>query len=86
MRLDKFLKYSRLIKRRTVAKDISEAGKVIVDKRTVKPSYNVKIGDILEIYLGEFIMIVKVLSVDEKLVKIFPDKAYGIIKKSLNAN
>lgn len=86
MRLDKFLKQTRLIKRRTVAKDISSAGKVIVNKKTVKPSYLVKEGDVLELYLAEFILFVKVLSVDEKDIRVEPSKTYEIIGKSLNAN
>ncbi len=86
MRLDKFLKLTRIIKRRTVAKDISAAGKVIVDKKTVKPSYLVKVGDVLELYLADFIVIVKVLSVDEKVIRGNPENSYTIIGKHLNAN
>ncbi|MDY0214630.1 MAG: S4 domain-containing protein [Bacilli bacterium] len=86
MRLDKFLKLTRIIKRRTVAKDISAAGKVIIDKKTVKPSYLVKVGDVLELYLADFIVIVKVLSVDEKVIRGNPENSYTIIGKQLNAN
>lgn len=86
MRLDKFLKLTKLIKRRTVAKDISVAGKVIVDRRTVKPSYTVKVGDQLELYLGDYIIFVKVLNVDEKSVRANPTEAYELLGKSLNAN
>ena len=49
MRLDKFLKVSRVIKRRTVANDVADNGRVMVNGKQVKPSYNVKIGDIVEI-------------------------------------
>lgn len=86
MRLDKFLKLTRLIKRRTIAKDISVAGKVIVDKRTVKPSYNVKINDILELYLGEYIVMVKVLTIDEKELRSDPQKGYELLSRTTNAN
>lgn len=86
MRLDKYLKQTRIIKRRTVAKDISAAGKVIVEGKTVKPAYTVKVGDVLDIYLGDYILFVKVLSVDEKIVRINPEKCFEIIRKSLNAN
>lgn len=86
MRLDKYLKQTRIIKRRTVAKDISAAGKVIVEGKTVKPAYTVKVGDVLDIYLGDYILFVKVLSVDEKMVRINPEKCFEIIGKSLNAN
>ena len=49
MRIDKFLKVSRLIKRRTVAKDASNDEKIIVNGKIAKPSYEVKIGDIIEV-------------------------------------
>ncbi|OQC10995.1 MAG: ribosome-associated heat shock protein Hsp15 [Tenericutes bacterium ADurb.Bin087] len=86
MRLDKFLKLTRLIKRRTVAKDISSAGKVIVDKRTVKPSYVVKIDDILELYLGAYIVVVKVKSIDEKEIRSNPEAGYELLSRNKNAN
>lgn len=86
MRLNKFLKLTRLIKRRTIAKDISIAGKVIVDKRTVKPSYNVKVNDILELYLGEYIVMVKVLTIDEKELRSDPQKGYELLSRTTNAN
>ena len=53
MRLDKFLKVSRIIKRRTIANEVCDAGKVSVSGRVVKASYDVKEGDILEITFGE---------------------------------
>ena len=49
MRLDKYLKLSRIIKRRTVAHDAADASRVFVNGRPVKPSYDVKVGDIIEI-------------------------------------
>lgn len=52
MRLDKFLKVSRLIKRRTLAKEVSDAGRILINGRTGKASSNVQVGDILEISLG----------------------------------
>ena len=52
MRLDKFLKVSRVIKRRTVANDAADMGRVSVNGRVVKPSYEVKEGDIVEIKFG----------------------------------
>lgn len=53
MRLDKFLKVSRVIKRRTVANDAADMGRVSVNGRIVKPSYEVKEGDIVEIKFGD---------------------------------
>jgi len=53
MRLDKFLKISRVIKRRTVANEAADNGRVVVNGKTVKPSYDVKVGDIVEIKFGD---------------------------------
>ena len=53
MRLDKFLKVSRLIKRRTVANEACDAGRVTVNGRPAKASVNVKVGDIIEIAFGQ---------------------------------
>ena len=52
MRLDKFLKVSRIIKRRTVANEAADGGRISVNGRVVKPSYEVKVGDIVEIKFG----------------------------------
>lgn len=52
MRLDKYLKVSRLIKRRTVANDACDAGRVMVNDKVVKASYDVKVGDVIEIAFG----------------------------------
>lgn len=65
MRLDKWLKVSRLIKRRTVANEAADAGKVTANGRPVKASYDVKEGDLLELTFGERVTRVKVLSVKE---------------------
>ncbi len=65
MRLDKWLKNSRLIKRRTVANEACDAGRVTVGGRPVKASYEVKPGDILELKFGERVTKVKVLSVQD---------------------
>lgn len=53
MRLDKFLKVSRVIKRRTVANEAADGGRVIVNGKQAKPSYEVKVGDIVEIKFGD---------------------------------
>lgn len=53
MRLDKFLKVSRVIKRRTVANEAADGGRVFVNGKQVKPSYEVKVGDIVEIKFGD---------------------------------
>lgn len=63
MRLDKFLKVSRVIKRRTVANDAADNGRVAVNGKIVKPSYEVKIGDIIEISFGDKISKFEVLAI-----------------------
>lgn len=63
MRLDKYLKVSRLIKRRTVANEACDAGRVTANGRPVKASYNVKPGDVLELKFGEKAIRVEVLSI-----------------------
>ncbi len=69
MRLDKFLKVSRIIKRRTIANEVCDAGHVSVSGRVVKASYDVKEGDILEIQFGEKVTKYKVLNVSEHATK-----------------
>ena len=69
MRLDKYLKVSRLIKRRSVANDACDAERVSVNGRVVKASYDVKVGDILEVKLGEKVLRAEVLQVLEHALK-----------------
>ena len=68
-RLDKYLKVSRIIKRRTVANDACDAGKVTVNGKIARASYDVKIGDIVEITLGEKTVKFKVAEVKEVIRK-----------------
>ena len=69
MRLDKYLKVSRLIKRRTVANEAADAGRVMVNGKAVKPSYNVKVGDVIEIVFGSKTVKAKVLKLSESTKK-----------------
>lgn len=69
MRLDKFLKVSRLIKRRTVANEACDAGRVLVNDKVAKASANVKQGDIIEITFGTKTVKVEVLDVQETVKK-----------------
>jgi ribosomal 50S subunit-recycling heat shock protein len=69
MRLDKFLKVSRLIKRRTVANEACDAGRVLVNGKTAKASLNVKTGDVIEIQFGTRTVKVEVLDVQETVKK-----------------
>ena len=64
MRLDKFLKVSRLIKRRTIAKSISDLGFVKINDKIAKPSSEVDVGDILELSLGERKVVVKIKNIN----------------------
>lgn len=69
MRLDKFLKVSRLIKRRTVANEACDAGRVLVNDKPAKASLNVKTGDIIEIQFGAKVVRAEVLDVQETVKK-----------------
>ncbi|RRD93516.1 RNA-binding S4 domain-containing protein [Clostridiales bacterium COT073_COT-073] len=69
MRIDKFLKVSRLIKRRTVANEAAAAGRVKINDKVVKPSEEVKVGDIIEIGFGQKSVKVEVLSVQNVIRK-----------------
>ena len=69
MRLDKFLKVSRLIKRRTVANEACDNGRISVNGRVVKASYEVKVGDRLEITMGARTVAVEVVQVADNVRK-----------------
>ena len=69
MRLDKYLKISRLIKRRTVANEACDAGRVLVNDKVAKASVNVKAGDVIEIQFGSKSVKVEVLDVQETVHK-----------------
>lgn len=69
MRLDKYLKISRLIKRRTVANEACDAGRVLVNGKTAKASASVKAGDVIEIQFGTRTVKVEVLDVLETVKK-----------------
>ena len=79
MRLDKYLKVSRLIKRRTVANDACDGGRVSVNGKQVKPSYTVKIGDIIEIAFGERKIKARITQINEVVRKENASDMYEII-------
>lgn len=79
MRLDKFLKVSRLIKRRTVANEACDAGRVLVNDRPAKASAQVKAGDVLEIQFGSKSVRVEVLNVQETVKKEEAQELYRYI-------
>ena len=69
MRLDKFLKVSRLIKRRTVANEACDAGRVLVNGKPARACLNVKVGDVIEIQFGAKAVKAEVLNVQETVKK-----------------
>ena len=80
MRLDKYLKVSRLIKRRTVANEACDAGRVFVNDKPAKASVNVKVGDVIEIQMGENLLKAEVLVVTEHATKNDAGLMYKLIK------
>jgi ribosomal 50S subunit-recycling heat shock protein len=78
MRLDKYLKVSRLIKRRTVAAEAASGGHISINGKVAKPSSDVKVGDTLELTFGQRTMRVEVLSVQETVRK---DDAAGMYRE-----
>ncbi len=79
MRLDKFLKVSRLIKRRTVANEACDAEKISVNGRVARASYDVKVNDIIEINMGKTPLKVKVLKVAETVGKDGASELYEVV-------
>ncbi len=80
MRLDKYLKVSRLIKRRTVANEACDGGRVSVGGKTARASYDVKVGDIIEIAFGGRTVKVEVLAVNEVIRKEEAPLMYRVIE------
>ena len=80
MRLDKYLKVSRIIKRRTVANEACDNGRITVNGRVVKASYNVAVGDVVEVVFGSRNLKLKVLSVNEYANKETAAEQYEIIE------
>ena len=81
MRLDKYLKVSRIIKRRTVANEACSGGRVSVNDKIAKPGTNIKPGDILKIRFGEHVGIYEVLTVAETVRKENADTLYRLIEE-----
>lgn len=79
MRLDKYLKVTRLIKRRTVANEACDAGKITVNDKVARASYDVKVGDVIQINMGQKPLKVKVLNVSEYATKENAAENYQVI-------
>lgn len=79
MRLDKFLKVSRIIKRRTVANEAASAGRISINGKVAKPSAEVKAGDVLDILLGGKHVLVKINATPEVVRKEEADSLYTVL-------
>ena len=80
MRIDKYLKVSRLIKRRTVAQDACDGGRVSVNGKVVKPTYDVKEGDVIELSFGAKKSVVKVEKVCDFIKANEADTMYSVVE------
>lgn len=80
MRLDKYLKVSRIIKRRTVANEACDSAHITVNGRPAKASYDVKTGDVLEITFGARVLRVRVLDVKETVGKSDASSLYEVLE------
>lgn len=78
MRIDKYLKNSRIIKRRTVAKEACEQGRVFINEKAAKPGDEVKVGDIVQINFGTGSMKIEILNISDNVRK---DDAEGLYRK-----
>ena len=81
MRLDKYLKVSRIIKRRTVSHDLAEADRVIVNGKVAKPGLKLKVNDLIELTLGDKVVTFKVLNLNEYANKSNASEMYEIISE-----
>lgn len=80
MRLDKYLKVSRIIKRRTVAKEVCEGGRVLINNKVAKPSTTMKEGDIIEIQFANRTLKAKVINIVEHVKKENAKEMYEILE------
>lgn len=80
MRLDKFLKVSRIIKRRTVAKDFAEHERVMINDRVAKPSTMVKKGDIISIVIGQRKTVVEVIEIKDNVKAAEAKNLYRVLE------
>lgn len=81
MRLDKFLKVSRLIKRRTVAKEMAEKGRIMINGQTAKPGSSIKVGDELTIRYGTRLIVVRIEELKDVVRKEEANDMYTVIKE-----
>ncbi|MGE5653754.1 MAG: RNA-binding S4 domain-containing protein [Bacillota bacterium] len=81
MRLDKFLKVSRLIKRRTLAKEVADVGRIEVNGRTAKPSSEVKVGDLLTLDFGSRLLKVEIMAIANSAGKADAAEMYRVVEE-----
>lgn len=86
MRLDKFLKVSRIIKRRTIAKEIADQDRIKVNDQIAKSSTKISVGDILEIKFGNKTLIVKVEEIKDTTKKAEAAELYSIVEEKYEQN
>ena len=80
MRVDKFLKVSRILKRRSVANEASRGGRVKINGKTVKPAHEIKVGDVLELGFNSGTVKLKVLNIKETVKKEEAESLYEILE------
>lgn len=80
MRIDKFLKVSRIVKRRTLAQEACDKGKVIINGKAVKPGFSVKIGDVVEVNYTDSTLKFKITDIKETVKKDDASTLYEIIR------
>lgn len=85
MRIDKYLKVTRIIKRRTLAKEATEANRILVNDRLVKPSYQLKLNDIITIEFGNKEVKIKVVSLDPLTKKADSSSMYELVSESVKS-
>lgn len=84
MRLDKFIKVSRIIKRRTIAKEVCDSGKVLLNERVAKAGSEISPGDILEIKFGNKTLKIKILDVKENTLAKEAASLYEVLEEKLH--
>lgn len=84
MRIDKYLEISRIIKRRTISKEVINAGFAKINGKIAKPSTSVDIGDTIEIKLGSSIIKVEVININEREIQKNPEDSYKLIERQKN--
>ena len=83
MRLDKYLKVARILKRRTVSKELAANQRVVVNGRVAKPSTDIKQGDVIEVTFGSRCLVVRVLEVKDIVKKNEADTMYEVIEERI---